>query len=151
MTDIIEQYIEFKLHGKDTITSGDFYNIYCAVEKWHDRTPLSYHTYNSCFYLYWHYWYAILTRTRFIYHMNHGLGSISMTPILKKIDRFKIEWRKEWRKFTNYEIHSFIPPFGDGKSRYGKAAVRKWLKEVKLSNDLNWIEKFERDIDEDDY
>ncbi len=141
MREIIDRYVKERIKG-DKVYLKDFYEVYCAIEVWHDRTPISKYMYRSCFYLFFRMLYRIIIRTSYVYHMSYDLGNMLVEPINKAKGWFKFYWRKDWKKYKNSNVYGFTPM--EGTASYGHLGLLAWLKEIRLSNDIKWLEKIDK-------
>lgn len=150
MKEIIERYIDENLKDRDFVTIKDFYLVYCAVEKWHDRTPITFYAYKMGLSEYFKLVSSIVVRTGYIYKIAYDLGCFVMRRVNKARHYFKFEWRKDWKRFNNYDIYC-LKTF-DHNAYHGQGALLAWHKEVNKSNNLKWVEVIdEKEYDDEDY
>lgn len=148
MREVFDRYMKEVVGDRDVITIADFYAVYCAIEIWHDRTPISFYNYKSAFYKYFVIIYRIIIRAGHIFHMPYDLGSLLITAINKGRRFYRIEWRKEWKKYNNSKIYYLTTPVWG--SLIGKGALLTWLKETKRTFDVEPIELIDNN-EEDDF
>lgn len=149
MRELYDRYLDEHIKERDKINLGDFYAVYKAIEIWHDRTPISFYTYKICFHRYFMILYRIIIRTGFIFKMAYDLGALLISPINKTRGFFKIEWRKEWKKYNNYNIYLLTTTEDD--PLIGQGALYRWLRELRESNDIKPIEVIDKVPQEDEY
>lgn len=148
MKEIIERYINEKMKDRERVSLKDFYCVYSAIEEWHDRTPIPWDIYRYALRDFFILLFAIIVRIGYIYKMGYDLGALLLTAVNKDRGYYKIEWRKEWKKYNNYNIYTLRSFNTD--SYFAHGAVLSWMKEIRKSNDLGLMEEI-GDEEQDDY
>lgn len=149
MREIFDRYVEYHIKDRERLDIRDFYAVYRAIEIWHDRTPITFYLYKTCIHRYFMLIYSIIIRTGHIYKMAYDLGALLISPINKAKGYFKIEWRKDWKKYNNSNIYVMVPTEYD--PLIGKGALLRWLKELRETHSVKPIEVIDKVPQEDDY
>lgn len=149
MKEFLEEYCDEYWDG-GPITMRDCYNIYSSIEKYFDRTPLTYDKYRVGFYFYFLCLFRFVIRAKCIFHLMHRFGTFKVAKVqvdkrsaCTKEPRFKIVWRKDGRKharFPNQEMYFFKPTEGCAGGHFGTGSLQSWIKESYQPNEIEWYD-----------